>query len=81
RMSFAFRLCTSRKPSEKEAAILAELLRKNVGKYSEASADPWSVAVTKPEDARKLPNGATPAQLAAWVTVARVLLNLDETMT
>ena len=29
----------------------------------------------------KLPEGATPTQLAAWTTVARVLLNLDETIT
>ena len=81
RMAFAFRLCVSRKPSEQEAAILLEMLAKNVAKYSAATADPWAVAVGKPEDARKLPNSVTPAQLAAWVTVARVLLNLDETMT
>src|SRR5262249_15696626 len=28
-----------------------------------------------------LPPGATPRQLAAWTVVARVLLNLDETIT
>ena len=28
-----------------------------------------------------LPTGVTPAQLAAWTAVARVLLNLDETIT
>ncbi len=81
RIAFAFRLCVSRSPSEAETAIVMELLEKNVAKYSDPKADPWTVAVSKPEDARKLPNGATPAQLAAWVTVGRVLLNLDETMT
>ncbi|MBL8867575.1 MAG: DUF1553 domain-containing protein, partial [Planctomycetia bacterium] len=81
RIAFAFRLCTARSPSEAETAILLDLLTKNVAKYSDPKADPWAVAVSKPEDARKLPNGATPAQLAAWVTVGRVLLNLDETMT
>jgi hypothetical protein len=81
RIAFAFRLCTARSPSEAETAIVMELLEKNVAKYSDPKADPWTVAVSKPEDARKLPNGATPAQLAAWVTVGRVLLNLDETMT
>ncbi|QEL14519.1 PSD1 and planctomycete cytochrome C domain-containing protein [Limnoglobus roseus] len=81
RIAFAFRLCVSRKPSEQESAILSEMLQKNTVKYSDAQADPWTVAVSKPEDARKLPNSVTPAQLAAWVTVARVLLNLDETMT
>jgi hypothetical protein len=28
-----------------------------------------------------LPQGVTPTQLAAWTTVSRVLLNLDETVT
>ncbi len=81
RIAFAFRLCVSRKPTAEESAILAELLTTNTAKYADAKADPWAVAVSKPEDARKLPNAVTPAQLAAWVTVSRVLLNLDETMT
>jgi hypothetical protein len=37
--------------------------------------------VSKPEDAVRLPATATPAQLAGWTVVARVLLNLDETIT
>ena len=81
RIAFAFRLCVARKPTADESAILLDLLAKNAAKYADAKADPWAVAVAKPEDARKLPNAVTPAQLAAWVTVARVLLNLDETMT
>ena len=32
-------------------------------------------------DARAAAAGATPAQLAAWTAVSRVLLNLDETIT
>ena len=28
-----------------------------------------------------LPDGVSPTQLAAWTTVARVILNLDETIT
>ena len=31
--------------------------------------------------AKELPQGATPTQLAAYTVVARVLLNLDETIT
>ncbi len=30
---------------------------------------------------RDLPPNTSPTQLAAWTTVARVLLNLDETIT
>ena len=32
-------------------------------------------------EAAQLPAGATAPQLAAWTAVARVLLNLDETIT
>ena len=35
----------------------------------------------KPMQPPTLPQGATPAQLAAWTAVSRVLLNLDETIT
>jgi hypothetical protein len=35
----------------------------------------------KAEDRPKLVEGESPAQLAAWTVVARVLLNLDETIT
>ena len=36
---------------------------------------------SKDELDAKLPDGATPADLAAWTAVARVVLNLDETIT
>jgi hypothetical protein len=39
------------------------------------------VAFRGPDEFRKLPHTATPAQAAAWTAVARVLLNLDETLT
>jgi hypothetical protein len=81
RLAFAFRLCVARPPSPAEAKVLAGLLAKEKAKYADPAADPWSVAVAGPQDYRKLPNTATPAELAAWVAVARVLLNLDETMT
>ena len=39
------------------------------------------IATGKHELPEKLPPGATPAQLAAYTVVARVMLNLDETIT
>ena len=33
------------------------------------------------ESCSKLPAGTTPADLAAWTALARVVLNLDETIT
>jgi hypothetical protein len=81
RVGFAFRLCVGRTPTAAEASAVLELLAKQLAKFSDPTADPWSVAFSKPEEYRKLPNAATPAQLASWVAVARVMLNLDETMT
>ena len=47
-----------------------------------AGANPWELAAGDPSDAADAARRAsTPAQLAAWTVVARVLLNLDETIT
>ncbi|CAN5246389.1 PSD1 and planctomycete cytochrome C domain-containing protein [soil metagenome] len=54
RLTLAFRLCTSRAPSEAELKILAGLLAKERGR-------------------------AEPAD--EWLAIARVMLNLDETLT
>ena len=43
--------------------------------------NPWDLAAADPAQPPALPQGATPAQLAAWTAVSRVLLNLDETIT
>lgn len=80
RVAYAFRLCVGRTPTEAEAKTLLAMHAKQVERFSDPKADPWAVAIATAEDAKKLPNTATPAQLAAWVAVARVMLNLDETM-
>ena len=80
RLNFAFKLCVCRTPTEAEAKVLLGLVERQTAKFSDPKADPWAVAVSTPEDAKKLPTGATPPQLAAWVATARVLLNLDETI-
>lgn len=70
RLEHAFRLCLARKPSAAEATRLAGLLKTEAASLTEAEAK--SV---------KAPAGVEPKQFAAWTTVARVLLNLDETIT
>ncbi len=70
RLEHAFRLCLARKPNASEAARLAELLQGETASVTEAEAK-----------AVKAPAGVEPKQFAAWTTVARVLLNLDETIT
>jgi hypothetical protein len=68
RMVYGFRLATSRRPSDSELAALMALLDRTSTRYR---ADEVS--------ARKLSPGAP--ELAPWVVVANVLLNLDEAVT
>ncbi|PYV37526.1 MAG: hypothetical protein DMG06_27855, partial [Acidobacteria bacterium] len=81
RLVYAFRRCLSRKPTEPESAELLSLLNKQKGRLAEGWLSPWDMAGYNPEQAPQLPKGTTPAQLAAWTAVSRVLLNLDETIT
>ena len=81
RLAYAFRRCLSRRPSDAEAATLLELLHRQARRFAKPGADPWALAADDPAQAAELPTDATPAQLAAWTAVSRVLLNLDETIT
>jgi hypothetical protein len=81
RMNYAFRRCVARRPTDQELAVLLGLLHKEAGKFSAADARPWELAANDPANPPKLPDSVEPAQAAAWTVVARVLLNLDETIT
>jgi hypothetical protein len=81
RLTYAFRRCVARAPTEAEAAALLDLLHRQIGRFEQPDAHPWALAANDPARPPQLPAGATPPQLAAWTTVARVLLNLDETIT
>ncbi|KAF0179370.1 MAG: cytochrome c553 [Limisphaerales bacterium] len=70
RLEHAFRLCLARKPSATEATRLGELLKAETASVTDAEVK-----------AVKAPAGVEPKQFAAWTTVARVLLNLDEAIT
>jgi hypothetical protein len=75
RLRVAFRLCVARTPTQAEQDRLAALL-------SQERAD---VAAIASKDLPALPPGvkseAEPAELAAWTSLARVLMNLDEFIT
>jgi hypothetical protein len=79
RLTYAFRLCVARKPTADELAILAKLLEKNRKRFEEGEANASEVA-TGAKDSPK-PEGLTFADWGAYTLVARVLLNLDETLT
>ncbi len=81
RLTYAFRRCLARTPTEAESDALLALLNKQSERFADGNPDPWALLADKPEDRPKLPEGSTPAQAAAWTAVSRVLLNLDETIT
>ena len=76
RLAHAFRLCMSRGPSPGEAAVLAEVLaaeRKTMAN-DPATADALVSKESCPDDSAR-------REQAAWTSVCRVLLNLDEMIT
>jgi mono/diheme cytochrome c family protein len=78
RLSFAFRLCTARVPSEQEISILRRILDESLSKYRRNPA-----AAAKLISIGESPRSSEidPAELAAWTAIGNLLLNLDETIT
>jgi hypothetical protein len=78
RLAHAFRLATARKPTGKEIGILRQLLKGRLTWYRKdrKSALELLRVGESPRDGR-----LDPSVLAAWTTVASVILNLDETIT
>ncbi len=82
RLAYAFRRCVGRKPAESETAVLLKLLDDQRRHFGEGWASPWEIVTgSKTEKPGDLPKGASPTNWAAYTVVARVLLNLDETIT
>lgn len=77
RLVHAFRRCLSRPPTADESAVLLDLLARRSQRFESGDADPNELNGENAE----LPPGASPAQLASWTVLSRVLLNLDETIT
>lgn len=81
RLAYAFRRCLARFPTTEEAQVLLELLETQKQHLRSTDVNPWEVAVRDPANPPQLPENIEATDLAAWVAVARVLLNLDETIT
>ncbi len=78
RIDFAFRLATGRKPDTQERAILLEQAKDGLAEYrahGDEARELLSVGASKSDP------HLDPKELAAWTTVAGVILNLDETIT
>jgi hypothetical protein len=84
RIKYAVRRCVSRNPKTEELAVLQDFLARQ-NKRFDGGAEPWQLLVdddkAKAKLAAKMPANVTPADLAVWTAVARVVLNLDETIT
>ncbi len=80
RATFAFRTCTSRSPSAAELDEMDKLLAEQRHRIADGWLNPREIVTGDPARLPSLPNGTTPQDAAAWTLVARVLLNLDETI-
>ena len=85
RLTLAIRRCLSREPHANELKVLQSFLDRQKQRFSRPGVDPWKFLVDDDQAKQKLSatlsGGTTPADLAAWTAVARVILNLDETIT
>ncbi len=81
RVDYAFRCCVCRKPTNDELVELLALLQREKAHLGEGWVDVATLATGKSGRIENLPSGRTPTELAAYTVVARVLLNLDETIT
>ncbi|MDH3585139.1 MAG: DUF1553 domain-containing protein, partial [Phycisphaerae bacterium] len=78
RLGYGFRLVTSRLPDEREMAVLTSAYVEHLEKYRE---DPAAAGKVLSSGQNPGPRGTDLAEQAALTTVARLLLNLSETIT
>ncbi|HZN65242.1 MAG TPA: PSD1 and planctomycete cytochrome C domain-containing protein [Tepidisphaeraceae bacterium] len=78
RLNYAFERALNRKPKDEEVKVLTALLEKHSSRYGkDAEAAKKLIAA----GAKPVPTDLNPSELAAWTSVARVILNLHETIT
>ncbi|MDB5390694.1 MAG: Planctomycete cytochrome [Planctomycetaceae bacterium] len=80
RAEYAFFLCTLRQPTAPERQAILDLLRSRRQRLADGWLNPREVATGDPAQLPTLPVNTTPQDAAAWTLTARVLLNLDETI-
>ncbi len=77
RLIQAFRLCVARPPSSAELSILKDILERQRVRFQNQPAQAKELLAEGPA----IDGSISRPEAAAWVAVARVLLNLDETIT
>jgi hypothetical protein len=78
RIDFAFRQAVGRPATPGEIAVLTALHKKHLAEYTTDQAQA-AAALTNGDS--KPPEGIDAAELAAWISVARAILNLHEVVT
>ena len=81
RITYAFRRCVARNPSDQEMSELRTLLSKEKQRYGNGKLDPWALLADDPAHRPVLPGDVSPVDAASWTLLSRVMLNLDETIT
>jgi hypothetical protein len=77
RIDLAFRLATARPPTQKESLVLKQVLEKQLKDYK---ADKDAALKILGVGDSKWDQSLDPAELAAWTSVASMILNLDATI-
>jgi hypothetical protein len=78
RLTWAWRQALQRAPREDEVQVATALLEKHKAQYAQ---DAQAAGAILKVGFAPAPQDLAPAELAAWISVARVLLNLHETVT
>jgi hypothetical protein len=81
RIAYVFRCCLARDPRPEELAVLQDFLDRQKQRFGAEGVDPWPLITDKRPANEKLAGDASAPDLAAWTALARVVLNLDETIT
>jgi hypothetical protein len=78
RITFAFRLATSRKPTARELAVMRRIFDQQLTRFRADKAAALKL-LSVGESVRN--ESLAAEELAAWSTLASVILNMDETVT
>jgi len=81
RLTYAFRRVLARRPTLGESSELMGLLSRQKQRFVAGELNPWNLATADPDKPAVLAKGVRMEDMAAWVAVSRVLLNLDEAIT
>jgi hypothetical protein len=80
RINFAFLACMSRYPTANERLAVQDLLAQQRQRVADGWLNARELTTGTADKLPDLPESTTPQDAAAWTIAARVLLNLDETI-